>query len=187
VELLSQALSADGVELRLGAEAVLVARNGDEVRLTTRAPDDTTTVLTGDVVLVATGRTPNAEMPELNRAGVDTRKRSIIADRKMGTTCRGIWAAGDVTGGLRVTHMADYQARLVVRNAFFPFDSRATYTAVPWVIYTDPELAHVGLTEAEARARHGKRVRVWRRPLNDHSRTRAWRPCDWTRRGKPDR
>jgi pyruvate/2-oxoglutarate dehydrogenase complex dihydrolipoamide dehydrogenase (E3) component len=76
-----------------------------------------------------------------------------------------VWAAGDCVGPLRFTHVADYQARLVIRNAFFPFSSKADYSVVPWVTFTEPELAHVGLTEEEARERHGDGVRVWRRPF----------------------
>jgi pyruvate/2-oxoglutarate dehydrogenase complex dihydrolipoamide dehydrogenase (E3) component len=68
---------------------------------------------------------------------------------------KGIWAAGDVTGGLQFTHVADYQAKLVLRNAVFPFAGKADYSSVPWVTYTDPEVARVGLTEDEAKARHG--------------------------------
>jgi pyruvate/2-oxoglutarate dehydrogenase complex dihydrolipoamide dehydrogenase (E3) component len=78
-----------------------------------------------------------------------------------------------VTGGLRFTHVADYEARLVLRNALFPFGARRDYSVVPWVTFTDPELAHVGLTEREARERYGDGVGVWRRPFDDVDRAIA--------------
>ncbi len=67
-----------------------------------------------------------------------------------------MWAAGDVTGGLQFTHVADYMAKTVLRNALLPGSTRVDYGDVPWVTYTDPEVAHVGLSEAEAGERGGR-------------------------------
>jgi pyruvate/2-oxoglutarate dehydrogenase complex dihydrolipoamide dehydrogenase (E3) component len=174
-ELLGQRLDAEGVRLHLGMTATRVERgpSGRGIRVTAASSDDgphgsrEALTLEGDALLVATGRTPRLDGLELARAGVEAGKGGITVDEGLRTTAEGVWAAGDCVGPLRFTHVADYQARLVIRNAFFPFRSRADYSVVPWVTFTDPELAHVGLTEEEARERHGDGVRVWRRPFAD--------------------
>ena len=171
--LLGERLQAEGVRLHLGRRATRVERDGDAVRLTLEAQrggngDPSAPVsLEGDALLVATGRAPRLDALELARGGVEAGKGAITVDDGLRTTADGVWAAGDCVGPLRFTHVADYQARLVIRNAFFPLASRADYSIVPWVTFTEPELAHVGLTEDEARQRHGDGVRVWRRPFAD--------------------
>ena len=174
-ELLGQRLEADGVRLHVGMTATHVERgpDGRGIRLTATSNSDSTNgsretlTLDGDALLVATGRTPRLDGLELARAGVEAGKGGIMVDEALRTTAEGVWAAGDCVGPLRFTHVADYQARLVVRNAFFPLRDKADYSVVPWVTFTEPELAHVGLTEEEARERHGDGVRVWRRPFAD--------------------
>jgi pyruvate/2-oxoglutarate dehydrogenase complex dihydrolipoamide dehydrogenase (E3) component len=99
----------------------------------------------------------------LEAAGVAFDANALQVDRYLRTNVKHIWGVGDVTGGPRFTHVADYQARLVLRNALFPGRSAADYSKIPWAIYTSPELAHVGLTEAQAREQHGDRVQVWRK------------------------
>lgn len=170
---LGAALRADGVDIRLGLKATGVRREGGEVVLACEGPDGTRTELRADALLVATGRRSNVEALELERAGVATDRGDVRVDERLRTTADGIWAAGDVTGGLRFTHVADYEARLVLRNALFPLSSKRDYSAVPWVTFTDPELAHVGLTEREARERHGDGIGVWRRPFDDVDRAIA--------------
>ena len=88
------------------------------------------------------------------------------------TTNKRIFAIGDVVGPYRFTHAASYQARIVITNALFRLPARVRYNAVPWVTYTDPELAHVGLSEAEARAR-GDEVRILRFPFDQNDRAIA--------------
>lgn len=166
--LLGERLREEGVHVHLGTKATRVERAGAaNVRVHATAEGGTTSVLDGDALLVATGRTPRLDGLELARGGVEVGKGGVIVDAGLGTTATGVWAAGDCVGPLRFTHVADYQARLVIRNAFFPFTSKADYSVVPWVTFTDPELAHVGLTEEEARDRYGDGVRIWRRALTD--------------------
>ena len=94
-------------------------------------------------------------------------KRAIVVNSSLRTTARNIWACGDVTGQYLFTHVAEYQAGLVVANALIPFIKRkANYRVVPWVTYTDPELGRVGLTEDEARQRY-KHVKVYRYDMKD--------------------
>jgi pyruvate/2-oxoglutarate dehydrogenase complex dihydrolipoamide dehydrogenase (E3) component len=174
-ELLRQRLDAEGVRVRLGTTVTRVERGpaGRGIRVSATTGGDGTSgspevlTLDGDALLVATGRTPRLDGLELARAGVEAGKGGITVDDGLRTTAQGVWAAGDCVGPLRFTHVADYQARLVIRNAFFPLSGKADYSVVPWVTFTEPELAHVGLTEDEARERHGDGVRVWRRPFAD--------------------
>ena len=165
--LLGRQLAGEGVEILLDIKVTRATRDGCTIRLSGVRGDGMQVTLEGDALLVATGRGSNVEALETSKAGVATKKSGLVVDGRLRTTADGVWAAGDVTGGLRFTHVADYQARLVVRNAFFPLASKADYSTVPWVTFTDPELAHVGLTEREARERHGDRVRVWRRPFSE--------------------
>ena len=166
-ELLGRLLAAEGVEVILDAKVTQASLEEGTIRLDVRRGDGTPLRIHADAILVSTGRVSNVAALEGEKASVEIGKQGVVVDEHLRTTADGVWAAGDVTGGLRFTHVADYQARLVIRNAFFPFASKASYSAVPWVTFTEPELAHVGLTEREARDRHGDGVRVWRRPFDD--------------------
>ena len=172
VQMLAARLVAEGVELHLGAKAVEATRTSSGVSLTLEATAGRR-VVQGSHLLVATGRVACTETLDLATAGVAVGERGIVVDEQLRTTADGVWACGDVVGGLRFTHVADYQARLVVRNAFFPVKGKADYTAIPWVTYTDPELAHVGLTEHDAHARYGTDVRVFTRSFSDVDRAIA--------------
>ncbi|MDQ6831076.1 MAG: FAD-dependent oxidoreductase [Gemmatimonadota bacterium] len=167
-ERLRERLAAEGVTLLLGARATRAARDdGGGVALDISHDDGRTETLRGDALLVATGRVSNTQTIEAAAGGVEVSKEGVVVDEGLRTTADGVWAAGDVTGGLRFTHVAGYQAGLVIRNAFFPFRTKADYRVVPWVTFTEPELAHVGLTEAAARDAYGDHVRVWRQSFGD--------------------
>ena len=166
-DLLGGCLTTEGITLLLGTKATRVSRVENGIRLDATAIDGRAVTLQGDALLIATGRTPNVASLELENGGVDGNTQGVIVDDTLKTTASGIWAAGDCVGPLRFTHVADYQARLVVRNAFFPFPGKTDYNVVPWVTYTAPELAHVGLTEQEARTQHGDAVQVWRRKFSE--------------------
>ena len=167
-ERLAEALQAEGISLRLGHRAVRAERTGGVVQLSTQRGDGSELTVAGDQLLVATGMRPYTESLGLERVGVELSPSGAVrVDSKLRTTARGVWAAGDVTGVLFFTHVADYQARLLVRNMFFPFKASPDYTRVPWATYTDPTLAHVGLTESEARERHGDRIGIYRYSFRD--------------------
>lgn len=164
-ELLLQQLTDEGMRVMLNTTVTSVRRNGTGVVLAV-ARDGVPAELHGDALLIAVGRTPNLDGLGLHEIGVRTDSGGVITDRKLRTGVAGVYAAGDVvSGGLKFTHVADHMARSVLRNALFPGSSAVTYDGVPWVTYTDPELAHVGLTEAQARERYGSRMGVWRRAL----------------------
>lgn len=160
------ALEADGITILVGHEARAATRTAAGVALDVSGPRGDAR-LEAAALLVATGRRPDHAALEPAAGGIELSQDGILVDDRLRTTAERVWAAGDATGILRFTHVADYQARLVVRNALCPGSARADYTAIPRVTYTEPEVGRVGLTEAEARERHGDRVRVWRRPLDD--------------------
>lgn len=165
---LRQILEDEGIRFLLGRKAVAAKRDARGRRLKLAGPDGPTREVSGDEILVATGMRPYTEGLGLENAGVEVEDDgSIRVDDRLRTTASNVWAAGDVTGKLLFTHAADYQARLVVRNMFFPFPARADYSRIPWATFTDPVLARIGLTESQARSRHGDRIRVYRQPFDD--------------------
>ena len=119
-----------------------------------------------DAVLIAVGKRPNVKDMGLDAAGVEhDAKRGIAVDPQLRTSNPRIFAVGDVTGGLQFTHVAAYEAGLVLMNSLTPIRRKADYSLVPAVTFTDPEVASVGLSEDEARARHGRDVQVYRYPF----------------------
>jgi pyruvate/2-oxoglutarate dehydrogenase complex dihydrolipoamide dehydrogenase (E3) component len=151
-------LESEGLRLHLGVQPVRIAHADGGVELTVR-DGAYERLLAGDQILVATGRRANTEGLGLETIGVRVGERGIVVDAHLRTSVRGIFAAGDVTGTLPFTHVAAYQGRLAANNAF-ERQQAASYRVIPWVIFTDPEIAHVGLTEPEARRVHGDGVRV---------------------------
>ena len=149
-------LLADGVEvldrhtvLRVEPGPVLVAKSGDdEVRIS------------GSHLLVAVGRTPSLEGLNLEAAGIAFDRQGVRTDRSLLTTNRRVFAIGDAAGRGQFTHLAGAHASLVVRRALFALPVNADALQVPRVTYCDPEVAAIGLGEAEARRRHGADVRV---------------------------
>lgn len=132
------------------------------------------TVITGNQLLVATGRAARTEGYGLDLAGVASTRRGITVDKYLRTSNPHIFAIGDCRDGPRLTHAADQDARTVIQNALLPFRKKTDYTALPAAVFTDPELAQVGLTEPKARAAH-KNVEVFRHDFdhNDRSVTEA--------------
>jgi dihydrolipoamide dehydrogenase len=116
------------------------------------------------VVLRATGRSPYTEGLGLEEVGVETEKGRIVVDDHLRTGVNGVWAIGDVIGGIMLAHVASYEGVCAVENICGDGDRAADYHAAPNCIYTDPEIAHVGLGEKEARER-GLEVKVGRFPF----------------------
>jgi pyruvate/2-oxoglutarate dehydrogenase complex dihydrolipoamide dehydrogenase (E3) component len=168
---LREILETEGIRFLLDGRAVAARRDAAGRRLLVRRSDGSETEVAGDEILVATGMRPNTASLGLENAGIEINASGAVrVDAKLRTTARGVWAAGDVTGILLFTHVADYQARLLIRNMFFPFPASADYRRVPRAVYTNPAIARVGLTEEEARAAHGHRVGVYRYSLADFDR-----------------
>jgi pyruvate/2-oxoglutarate dehydrogenase complex dihydrolipoamide dehydrogenase (E3) component len=148
--IVKRALEGDGVRFELGVKPVKVERRGAEAVVSLER-DGRTRELVADAILVAAGRTPNVEGLGLELAGVEYSKKGVTVNDQLQTTNPRIFAAGDVGYKYQFTHTADATARIVVQNALFFGRRKASTLTVPWATYTDPELAHVGLTEAEAR------------------------------------
>lgn len=162
-------LKAEEVEVRLGSRAATVARDGRQIAIRCAGPEGEET-LHADAVLVATGRRPRVEGFGLTDLGVALGGGAITVDDRMRTTARHVYAAGDVTGGHLFTHVAGHEGRVAGQNAAGG-RKKVDYRVVPWVTFLDPEVAHVGLTEAQAREAHGD-VRVVRLPMSRVDRAR---------------
>jgi len=130
--------------------------------------------ITGSHVLIATGRRANVNGLNLEAAGIEYSPRGVEVDARLRTSNKRIFAIGDVTGPYQFTHMAAYQAGIVIRNILFKLPAKVDYSAVPWVTYTDPELSHVGMSEADA-IEAGKEIRVLRWKFEENDRAQAER------------
>ncbi len=158
--IIGRALEADGVDLRTGARLERAERVGAGMRLHLSSGAS----VEAEQLLVAVGRRPATRGIGLEEAGVTLDSaRFVHTDDALRTNVPGIWAVGDVTGRLQFTHAAAAMGRIAAHNALSRRarlrPKRFDTSAVPWVIFTDPEVAHVGMTEAEA-ADHGGRVAV---------------------------
>jgi pyruvate/2-oxoglutarate dehydrogenase complex dihydrolipoamide dehydrogenase (E3) component len=167
-------LEREGVIIRSGVQVTRVTHGAGGVVITFDDGGREETI-SGSYVLVATGRQPTVDGLDLNAAGIKYEPDGIMVNRKLKTSNGRVYAVGDVVSGQpRLTHAANYQAGLVIRNALFHMPVRVDQGSVPWVTYTEPELAHTGLTEAQARARRIK-FRIARWPYHDNDRAQAER------------
>ena len=124
---------------------------------------------------MAVGRKTNTERLNLDVAGIETTRSGIKVDDSLRTTNRRVYAIGDVAGGLQFTHVAGYHAGVIIRSVLFGLPSKAKTAHIPWATYTDPELAQVGLTEAEARKKHGSKLEIARFDFSHNDRALAER------------
>ena len=154
-------LASEGIVVRTGWRVTAVHRSEGSKAATIQNATGATEQVEAAEIFVASGRRGNIEDLGLEEAGVRTERSYVVADRYLQTTTPRIWACGDVHGGMQFTHVAGYEAVKIVRNMLFPAKSAADYDNVPWALYTDPEVARLGLTEREARAKHGDDVRVY--------------------------
>jgi mercuric reductase len=163
---LREALEAEGIEIILGSFVQKVAaRDGRHVATITPHEGGMEQEVEFDRLLLASGRRPNIEELNLEAAGVATYKLGIVVDERMRTNVPGIWAAGDVNGQTQFTPVAQYQARIAVEDMFRPGEGPAAdYTVLPTAIFTDPELAGVGLTQMAAEE-HGFEAETVMHPL----------------------
>ncbi len=135
-------------------------------------------ILSSSHILVAAGRRPNVGGLGLEEAGVRYSEKGIDVDARLRTSNKNIFAIGDVAGGLQFTHVAGYHAGVIIKNALFRWPAKADTGAVPWVTYTAPELAQVGLTEAQAKEQHGDAIKVLRWPYHENDRAQAEKQTD---------
>jgi pyruvate/2-oxoglutarate dehydrogenase complex dihydrolipoamide dehydrogenase (E3) component len=170
---LTARLIAEGIEIRPGVEIAAIECDGAAIVAQLAGGDR----IVGSHLLVAAGRRPTVDGLDLTAAGIEATAKGITVDARMRTTNRRAFAIGDVAGGPQFTHIALYHAGIVIRNALFRLPAKVDYRALPWVTYTDPELAQVGLTEAAARAA-GQDVRVLRWPFSENDRAQTERDTE---------
>ena len=145
---LSEHLESSGIQIRTSSKVKRLTPADSGLRIQC----DDGAVVEADRLLVATGRKPNVEGLGLEHAGVRVTTRGIEVDRRQRTSNTRIYACGDVCGPYQFTHAAEYQAGIVISNAIFRVPKKTSYDVLPRVIFTDPEFAHVGHTEPEARS-----------------------------------
>lgn len=151
-------LREEGIEIAEGAMAANIA--GTAGHITVTAKDGR--AFTGSHLLLAVGRKANVEKLDLEKAGIERSKTGIKVDDRLRTSNRRVYAIGDVAGGLQFTHVAGYHAGIIIRSALFGLPAKAPTAHIPWATYTEPELAQVGMTEAEAKEAHGDALEVVR-------------------------
>ena len=136
--------------------------------------DGETGELVGTHLLIAAGRKPNIDGLNLEAAGIKYERNGIKVSKGLKTSNSKVYAIGDVAGGLQFTHVANYHAGIVIRSALFRMPVTASSNAIPWVTYTEPELANVGLTEEQAKQKYSD-IGVLRWPYAENDRAQAER------------
>ncbi|WP_296420220.1 dihydrolipoyl dehydrogenase family protein [Pseudooctadecabacter sp.] len=161
-------LRAEGIEIIEEAQAEKVSKSGDGVTVHTSKGD-----FSGSHLLMAVGRKVNIDKLDLDKAGVAHDRAVKVGADLRSTTNKKVYAVGDAAGGLQFTHVAGYHAGVVIRSMLFGLPSKQKTDHIPWATYTDPELAQVGLTEAQAKEKFGANVEVVRFPYHENDRAIA--------------
>ncbi|MGB1236002.1 MAG: dihydrolipoyl dehydrogenase family protein [Planktomarina sp.] len=168
-EIVLAKLKAEGVEVIEEAQATKISGAGGQITVHTPKGD-----FTGSHLLMAVGRKVNIDKLNLDKAGIEHDRTGIKVDASLKSVSnKKVYAIGDVAGGLQFTHVAGYHAGVVIRSILFGLPSKATNRHIPWATYTDPELAQVGLTEAQARKEHGDKLTVTRFHFKENDRALA--------------
>lgn len=171
-ELIREKLIEEGVTLLTGTKAVEAAPNKNGVSLTIET-DGRKAILEAAALLVAVGRGSATAGLNLEAAGVKTSPKGVEVDKKLRTSNKKIYAAGDVAGPYAFSHMAEYQGVTAAMNAILPFKKTVNYKHVAWTTFTDPEIARAGMLEDEARKIYGRRVKVYTHRYEDLDRGRT--------------
>jgi pyruvate/2-oxoglutarate dehydrogenase complex dihydrolipoamide dehydrogenase (E3) component len=170
-------LAEEGVDILDKARLEHAEPFADGVRVSF-AKDGRSQELIGTHLLLAVGRKPNTDSLNLEAARIKYDRKGITVNSGLKTSNRRVYAIGDIAGGPQFTHVANYHASIVVKNALFRLPSKADHSSIPWVTFTDPELAHVGLTEASAREKYGRKINVLRWPYTENDRAQAERKTE---------
>ena len=179
VSVVRQRLIGEGVTILEGAKVTSVCSQLQSEISIAFAQDGQTRSVGGSHLLVAVGRTPAVGGLGLEKAGIAYSHKGIEVDARLRTTNKRIFAIGDVAGGPQFTHVAGYHAGIAIRNMLYRIPAKADLSAVPHVTYTDPELAHVGLTQAEAEGTFGPdKIRVLRSLYAENDRAQAERKTE---------
>ena len=168
------ALVNNGIELIEQVDRITELKQENDEIVVTYSHQGKQKLACGSHLLLAAGRKANVDGLNLEAAGVEYSNAGITVDRRLRTSNRKIFAIGDVTGPFQFTHMASYQAGIVIRNTLFKLPAKVDYHAVPWVTYTTPEMAHVGLQEEQAFEKNSK-CRVLAMAFSDNDRAQTER------------
>ena len=171
-------LREEGIDIREGVKISDVKKDASGTYYISLEEGASSEILSGSHLLVAAGRKANVEELNLEAAGVDYNPKGVVVDARLRSTNMKIYAIGDVAGSYQFTHIAGYHAGIVIRNALFRLPAKVDYSAVPWVTFTDPELANVGLNEAAAREQYGDKIKVLTFPFADIDRARTERQTE---------
>ena len=173
VDRLIETLKAEGLEILTGTQTTGLARQGDTI-VADIEDEKGARQIEAESVLVSVGRRPNLDGLALEKAGVEFDSKGIKVDSHLKTTAKNIYACGDVVPPYLFTHIAEYEAIIATTNACFGLPIKtANYDNVLWTTYTDPELAHAGLTEEQARERYGDNIRIYRWEHKDVDRAKT--------------
>lgn len=163
-----QLLADEGIEIFTGWTVRAVRQDHGKKIARIENKNGETAEIAVDEIFVASGRRGNVENLGLEEAGVKTKQSFVVVDKYLQTSAPRIWACGDIHGGMQFTHVAAYEAVKLVRNILFPGKSAVNYDDVPWGLYTDPEVGHIGMTESEAKAKIGaENVRTYKVEMAD--------------------
>ena len=175
VAIVLDAIRAEGVTIHENTKVTAVERRGKTgVRVTCQTPGGSL-IVDGSDVFVAAGRAANVAGLGLEAAGIRHDNKGIKVGANMRSSNARVYAIGDVAGGLQFTHVAGYHAGLVLQQILFRLPAKENRRIIPWATYTDPELAHVGLSEADARKEHRSRISILRWPYAENDRATAER------------
>ncbi len=174
VDVVRRQLANDGIDIHEGVNIKGVEKTPEGVAVHLEASEEAgeEKTIEGTHILVAAGRRANVQGLDLDKAGIRFSDKGIEVDARMRTSNKRVFAIGDVAGGLQFTHVAGYHAGIVLKNALFRWPAKADTRAVPWVTFTAPELAQVGMTEAEAKKSHAD-IRILRWPYHENDRAQA--------------
>ncbi len=169
---LAERLKSEGLKILTSAKAVKVSKSSGKIRLSVEEKG-VRKEIEADAILIAAGRKPNTEGLGLENAGVRYNNKGIEVNDRLQTTADNIYACGDVVGHYQFSHIAEYHGVIACSNAFLPIKKKINYENVIWCTFTDPELAHAGLTEDEAREAHGDNIKVLRYDYSKFDRART--------------
>jgi len=165
-------MQSEGVVFHLNASIEAARDLGKEREVILKDSAEKTVKLRAETILVSMGRAPNTGGLGLENIGVKFDRRGITVDKRLKTSQKHIYAAGDVNGGFQFTHAAGYEGGIVVSNAVFRIPRKTDYTFLPWCTYSDPELASIGVNEKSAKAA-GIKYSTWTEAFKDNDRSLA--------------
>lgn len=162
VNVLLAQLQREGIKMLIGTKASSVQKEGNHILLNIEQPNGETDTVKSDALLLTIGRKAEVEGLRLENAQIDYTPRGIVINSKMQTSTPNIYACGDIVGPYQLASIAEYQGMIAAINAVLPVKQKVDYANAVFVIFTEPTLAHVGLTEEQARKKHGDDITVYR-------------------------